>query len=89
MDGIAGQLAVKHTPLEVCNEWQLWRYDMEALSALLAFCEANPPATRIYFPHKRPVAPALVFSLMLVQTNCCTNSQVAGNLRRHDAHVME
>ena len=35
---------------------------------------------------KRPVAVALMFSLMLAKTNCWTNSRTAGDLRHHDAH---
>ena len=53
-----------------------WRHDMWTLSALLAFVDSsyNESKTR-----------ALMFSLMLVSTNCWLNRLVAVGLRRHDA----
>ena len=38
-------------------------------------------------PHNGPVTQSSMFSLMLPQTNCWTNSQVASDLRCHDTHV--
>ena len=37
-------------------------------------------------PHKVPVTPTLMFSLMLASTNSWIIRRVAGDLRRHDAH---
>ena len=58
------------------------RHGMETLSALLALCEGNPPVTE-GIPWKGP-SNAVLLSL---STSSWTNSQVAGDSRRHDAYV--
>ena len=54
---------------------------METFSALLAFCEGNPPATS-GFPSQRPLTQS--FDLYLNKSQ--GNTQYAGDLWSHHAH---
>ena len=67
--------------------WKPHVMDMETLSAVLVFCEGKSPVTG-GFPHKRPVKVGLGVSLILDRSNCSTNPRFAGNLERHEAHVI-
>ena len=49
-------------------------------------CEGNPPVT-CGFSSQRASRMGFDFFFMFVRTNCSTNSQVACDLRCHDAHV--
>ena len=62
-----------------------WRHQVEAFSALLAFCAGISPVTG-EFPAQRPVTQSLIFSLNCAWTNSWTNNGDAGDLRRHRAH---
>ena len=63
----------------------LWRNQMEAFSALLAFCAGNSPVTS-EFPSHRLVSGAWMFSLICAWINSWVNNREAGDLRRHCAH---
>ena len=63
--------------------WTWWRHQMDAFSALLAFCAGNSPVTG-EFPHKGQWRGALIFSLIWI--NAWVNNGEAGNLRSHRAH---
>ena len=59
-----------------------WRHDMETISTLLTLCEGNQPVTK---GHEYG---ALMFPLCYPGwANCWTNSRIAHDLRRHNAHV--
>ena len=58
-------------------------HDIKTLSASQALC---PPVTGS-FPHKGPVMRSVGVSQTSGWISCWTNSRVARNLRRHDAHV--
>ena len=58
---------------------------METFHALLALCEGNPLGAN-EFPAQRQWRGALMFSIMWARTNGWSNSQDAGDLRRHGAH---
>ena len=70
---------VTHRPIT----W--WRHQMEAFSALLAFCAGNSPVP-VNSPHKGQWRGALMFSLIWTSTNGWVNNREAGDLRRHRAH---
>ena len=57
--------------------WSWWRHEMETISALLALCEWNPSMDSL---QKGPVIRIFDVSLMLVWTNCWTNTRVAGDV---------
>ena len=61
---------------------------METLSALLALCERNPPATGgpVDSPHKEQRRGALVFPLICTWTNGWANNRDASDLRRNRAN---
>ena len=58
---------------------------MENFSALLAFCEGNPPVTG-GFPSQRPVTQSVDVFFDLAWTNDWANNRHGGDLRRHRAH---
>ena len=60
-----------------------WRHGMETLSLLLTLCNRSLVDSH----SKRPVMRCLMFSLLLAKISCWVDSQVAGELRRHDDHV--
>ena len=62
-----------------------WRHQMETFSALLAICAGNSPVTG-EFPTQKPVAWALMFSLIYTWIYGWVNNREAGGLRRHRAH---
>ena len=62
-----------------------WPHEMGTFSALLALCEGNHRSP-VDSPCKGPVTRALVFSLILAQTNGRTNNWSAGDLRHLGAH---
>ena len=78
------------------EQWDpyLWPYvtdtglhhDTETLSTLLALCEGNPPMTG-GFPSQRASNAELIFAFLLAWTNCWENTQVACDLRCHDAEL--
>ena len=55
---------------------------METFSALLIFCEGNPPVT-VGFLHKGQWRGSLIFSLPCTGTNGWANNGGAGDLGRH------
>ena len=59
---------------------------MEKISALLALCEGNPPVT-VDSSSKGVVTRSFDASLMLIRTNCWTNTQMAGDLGGRGTHV--
>ena len=67
-------------------EWEftvsLWRHDIETRSALLTFCEENPPVTG-GFPSQRASNAGFDVTLTLVFIKYGTNNLVPGDLRRH------
>ena len=63
-------------------KWSWWRHQMEALSALLAFCEGNSPVTG-ESPHTGQWRGAFMFSLFCAWTHGSANLRDAGNLRLH------
>ena len=65
-----------------------WRHHMDMLSALLAFNRvANAPITGA-FRSQRDKYGSLVFSMLSKnKSSCWTYTRVAGDIRRHDAHV--
>ena len=67
----------------IVNSW--WRHQMEAFSALLAFCAGNSPVP-VNSPHKGQWRRAFMFSLIWTSTNGSVNNREAGDLRRHRAH---
>ena len=62
-----------------------WRHQMETISALLALCEGNSPATG-EFPSQSQRRGALMFFFICAWTNGWVNNRDAGDLRRHRAH---
>ena len=62
-----------------------WRHQMEAFSALLAFCEGIHRSP-VNSPHKGQWRGALIFSLTCAWTNGWVNNRDAGDLRRNRAH---
>ena len=65
-----------------------WHREMETFSALEALCEGNLPVIGGSL-HKGPVMRTVDVSSMFDQTNCWTNTLVAGDLRRRDAQVAQ
>ena len=69
-----------------------WCHYKDMLTALMAFCEGNPlgtggfPSQWVNAPRKDQWRGALLISLMCASTTGWTNSQDAGDLKRHDAH---
>ena len=63
-----------------------WRHVTKTLTALLSFCEKDPPVT-MDSHHKGPVMWMFAFSLMLVWVNNWSKSRITCNLRRYDAHA--
>ena len=62
-----------------------WRHQMEKLSASLALCAGNSPASG-GFPYKGQWHRAVMFSLIYAWTNCWVNNRYAGDFRRPRAH---
>ena len=62
-----------------------WRHQMETVSASLAICAGTSPVSS-EFPAQRPVARALMFSLIYARINSWVNNRKAGDLRRHPTH---
>ena len=63
---------------------------MQIFIALLEFSEGNLPTMPALFYFRSMMCSfmlTLMYSLMLTWTRCWTNRRVAGDLRRHDAHV--
>ena len=56
-------------------------------STLLILCEGIPPVSSGFPSQRGQYCGDLTFSLLSVWISCGTNCRVAGNLRRHDAHV--
>ena len=67
----------------IVNSW--WRHQMEAFSALLAFCAGNS-TVQVNFPLKGQWRGAFMFSLIWTSTNGWVSNREAGDLRRHRAH---
>ena len=66
------------------NSW--WRHQMEAFSALLAFCVGNSPVTG-EFPSQRPVTRSFdVIFFIWAWINGWVNNREAGDLRRNRGH---
>ena len=61
-----------------------WRHQIEIFSALLAICTGNSPVIG-EFPAQRPMASALMFSLICVWNNKWLHNWDADDLRHHDA----
>ena len=59
-----------------------WRHQMGTFSALLAFCEGNPPVTG-GFPSQRPMTRSFDVLMICTWTNGWANKRDAGDLRRH------
>ena len=55
-------------------------------SALLAFCEGNPPVTGGFSSQRASDEELLVFSLFCAWTSGWANNQDAGDLRHHSTH---
>ena len=62
-----------------------WRYQMEAISALLALCAGNSPVTG-EFPTLKPVTRSFDVFFICAWTNDWVNNRDASDLRRHRAH---
>ena len=58
---------------------------MEIFSALLAFCDGNPPVNG-GFPSQRPVTRSFDVTLIRAWTYGWANNRDAGDSRRHRAH---
>ena len=56
-------------------------HSMETFPAILAICDGESTGNRS--PMDSPYN-ALMFSLVLAQTNCSLNNRMAGSIRRHD-----
>ena len=69
--------------IKAFSSW--WRYQMEAFSALLAFC-VEIHRWPVKSPHKSQWRGALVFSMISAWTNSWASNGYAGDLRRHRAH---
>ena len=66
------------------NLFAWWRYQMETVSALLAFCAGNSPVTS-EFPSQRPVTRRFD-DLISAWINGWVHNRGAGDLRRHRTH---
>ena len=74
-----------HRPAKHLAKKSRWRHRTETFSALLAFCDGNPPVTG-RFPSQRPVTQSFVFSLICPWRNGWGNNRDAGDLRRRHAN---
>ena len=62
-----------------------WRHQMEAFSALLAFCAGNSPVS-VKSQYTDRWRGALMFSLVYAWMHDWVNNREAGDLRRHRGH---
>ena len=85
-----------HTTLKYCHlgggnypecNVRLWHHDMCMLSTSLAPSDGNPTVTGGFPTQRDSNAELCVFFFVVTPTWCSTNTQAAGDLKRHNAHV--
>ena len=68
-----------------CQAVTWWRHQIEIISALLAICAGNSPASS-EFPAQRPVTRSFDVFFDLYLNKRLRNNREAGDLRRYGAH---
>ena len=75
----------KRVQVPAKQSWAWWRHQLETISALLAICAENSPASG-EFPAQMPVTWSFDFFFDLCLNKGWENNRDAGDLRRYRAH---